>query len=101
MRFITVRDLRTKTAQIRKDLAKDRDMVVTANGRPFAVLCATTPDDVEDIVQSARRARWQRAVKGMRDWAKEEGLDGMTIAEIDAVIARVRGEREQTGTSAE
>jgi hypothetical protein len=33
MKFVTIKDLRSKTAAIRKDLSADEEIVVTAKGR--------------------------------------------------------------------
>jgi antitoxin (DNA-binding transcriptional repressor) of toxin-antitoxin stability system len=93
MKFITIRDLRSNTAQLRKDLQTDREIVVTANGRPFAVMTRVDPDTVEDEVLAIRRARAQAALSRIRSEAKAEGLDRMTMDEVDAVIARARRTR--------
>ena len=42
MKFLSVRDLRGKSAQIWKELPGEREMVVTSNGRPIAILAAIT-----------------------------------------------------------
>ena len=94
MKFITVRDLRSRTAAIRKELATERDMVVTANGRPFAILSSVHADSVEEDLRAMRRARALEAMRSMQADAKARGLDKMTMEEIDAVIAKVRRERE-------
>ncbi|HUT37175.1 MAG TPA: type II toxin-antitoxin system Phd/YefM family antitoxin [Planctomycetota bacterium] len=93
MKFITVRDLRSRTAAIRKELATERDMVVTANGRPFALLSSVHPDRVEEDLLAIRSARALRAMDRIQAWSKARGLDKMTMEEIDALIAKVRRER--------
>ena len=49
MKFITIRDLRSDTARLRRDLQADREIVVTANGRPFAVMTRVGPDTVTAV----------------------------------------------------
>ena len=93
MKFMTIRDLRSKTAELRKDLAADQEIVVTANGRPFAVMTRVEPDKLEREIMAIRRARAQAAVSRIRAGAKAAGLDRMTMDEIDAVVARTRRER--------
>jgi len=93
MRFVTIRDLRANIARLRKDLQEDREIVLTANGRPFALMTPVEPDTVEEEVLAIRRARAQAALSRIRAKAKAEGLDRMSMAEIDAVIAKVRRER--------
>lgn len=93
MKFITVRDLRNSTARLRKDLKTDREVVVTANGRPFAVMTPVDPDGVEEELLAIRRAKARAAMKRIRAKAKANGLDRMTMDEIDAIIAKARRER--------
>ena len=42
MRFITVRELRSRSAEIWRRLADEPDMVITSNGKPVAILSAQT-----------------------------------------------------------
>lgn len=93
MRFITIRDLRSSTAQLRKDLETEREIVVTANGRPFAVMTRVEPDSVEEEILAIRRARARAALSRMRAKAKRDGLDRLTMDDIDAIIAEARRER--------
>lgn len=93
MKFITIRDLRSKTAELRKDLESDREVVVTANGRPFAIMTRVQPDNVEEELLAIRRARAAAALSRIRAKAKPDGLDRMTMEEVDAVIAKARRER--------
>lgn len=94
MKFLAIRDLRANTAALRKDLEADREIVVTANGRPFALMTRVQPDTVEDELQAIRRARARAAMESMRARAKARGLDKMTMEEIDAIIADVRRKRQ-------
>ena len=93
MKFISIRDLRSNTARLRKDLQTEREIVVTANGRPFAVMTRVEPDKVEDEILAIRRARARAALSRIRAKAKADGLDRMTMDEIDAIIAAARRER--------
>lgn len=93
MRFVTIRDLRGNTARLRKDLREDREIVLTANGRPFALMTPVEPDTVEEELLAIRRARAQAALSRIRAKAKADGLDRTSAADVDAVIAKVRRER--------
>jgi len=95
MKFITIRDLRSNTAQLRKDLAAEREVVVTANGRPFAVMTRVEPDRVEEEILAIRRARARGALSRIRAKAKADGLDRLTMDQIDAIIAEARRERQK------
>ena len=93
MKFITVRDLRSKTAEVRRDLEQEREIVVTANGRPFAVMTPVDSDTVEDEIRAIRRARAQAAVDRVGAHARARGLDQLTMNEIDTLIAEARRAR--------
>jgi antitoxin (DNA-binding transcriptional repressor) of toxin-antitoxin stability system len=75
MKFISIRDLRNDTAGLRRDLQADREIVVTANGRPIAIMTRVDPDTVEEEILAIRRARARAALSRMRDRARSEGLD--------------------------
>jgi antitoxin (DNA-binding transcriptional repressor) of toxin-antitoxin stability system len=95
MRFVTIRDLRGNTARLRKELSEGREIVVTANGRPFALMTPVGPDSVEDEVLAIRRARAQAALGRMRQQATAAGLERLSASEIDAAIAEARRDRRK------
>ena len=95
MKFIGIRDLRANTAALRRDLEADREIVVTANGRPFALMTRVQPDTVEDELMTIRQARARAALRRTRAKAKADGRDRMTMEQIDAIIAEVRREMPQ------
>ncbi|MFA5864610.1 MAG: type II toxin-antitoxin system Phd/YefM family antitoxin [Phycisphaerae bacterium] len=93
MKFITIRELRSKGGQIRKDLAKEKEMILTVNGLPFALLSQLRPESmIEDII-AIRRAKAHAALKEIRADAKSKGLDKLTMGQIDEIIAETRKER--------
>ncbi|HWT84006.1 MAG TPA: type II toxin-antitoxin system Phd/YefM family antitoxin [Candidatus Methylomirabilis sp.] len=93
MKFVTVRELRSKTATLRKDLDQDREIVLTANGRPFAVVSRIEPDSLEEELQAIRRARAKVAVERLRAQAQAKGLNRLTMDDIDAMVAETRRRR--------
>jgi antitoxin (DNA-binding transcriptional repressor) of toxin-antitoxin stability system len=94
MKFISIRDLRKDTAGLRRDLQADREIVVTANGRPIAVMTRVGPDSLEEEILAIRQARARAALSRMRAKAKAEGLDRLSMDQIDAIVAQVRRERQ-------
>jgi antitoxin (DNA-binding transcriptional repressor) of toxin-antitoxin stability system len=95
MKFVSVRELRSKTATIRQDLARAREIVLTANGRPFALMTPVGPDTVEEELQALRRARARAAVERLRAQAKAAGAGHLTAAAIDQEIAATRRARRR------
>jgi antitoxin (DNA-binding transcriptional repressor) of toxin-antitoxin stability system len=95
MKFISIRDLRSDTAGLRRDLAADREIVLTANGRPIAVMTGVNPDTVEDELLAIRRARARAALARMRSRAAAEGVARLAPKEVDDIIARARRSRHR------
>jgi antitoxin (DNA-binding transcriptional repressor) of toxin-antitoxin stability system len=95
MKFISVRDLRGKSAGVWKDLPAEREMVVTSNGRPIAILSAVNESSLEESLSAIRRARASEAVVALQRRSVERGTDGITAEEIDAEIKAVRAKRKK------
>lgn len=92
MDFVTLREFRTQPGKVWKKLAKARELVVTRNGKPFALLTETSPIKLEDDLRALRRAKAETAVASMRRAARERGLAAMTMKKIDAEIRAARKE---------
>ena len=92
MKFVTIRDFRNQTAAIRKSLRDEHEIVVTSNGRPFAILAEVDEDSFEDRLAALRRARARALLDRIRAKAKARGVDKLTMEEIDAEIAQARRE---------
>ena len=95
MRFVSVRELRGKSAAIWKALAVENDMVVTSNGKPVALLSATSEDTLEESLVALRRARALAAVTAMQQASVKAGADRLSLKEINAEIAAVRQGRSR------
>ena len=93
MKFVTVREFRGNTANVRKRLETEREIILTSNGKPFAMLTPVEPDTVEEEVAAVRQARARVAMDRIREHARRTGLDKMTMDEIIALIAKVRSKR--------
>ena len=95
MRFLTVRDLRSKAAEIWRDLPQEREMVLTHNGRPVAILAAVSESGLEDSLRAVRQARAMQAVAELQRESARQGTDKITSEEIDAEIRSVRKKRSR------
>jgi antitoxin (DNA-binding transcriptional repressor) of toxin-antitoxin stability system len=62
MKFVSVRDLRGNSGEIWRSLPAEREMVITNNGRPIAILSSVGETNVEATLASIRRARATDAV---------------------------------------
>jgi antitoxin (DNA-binding transcriptional repressor) of toxin-antitoxin stability system len=93
MKFISVRDLRGKSAEVWKELPAQREVVVTSNGRPIAILSAVSESNLEESLSAIRQARAAQAVMSLQRRSVEEGTDSIAMEEIDAEIKAVRKKR--------
>jgi len=93
MKFISVRDLRSKSAQVWKQLPQEREMIITSNGRPIAIIAAISDSNVEESLSAFRQARAVEAVASLQHRSVEMGKDKITMDEIDAEIKAVRKKR--------
>ena len=95
MNFISVRELRNHSAAVWDSLAKEQDLVVTSNGKPIALLSATTGSTLETSLAALRQARAQLAVTAMQQRARETGAYNLSLDEVNAEIEAARGSRGQ------
>jgi antitoxin (DNA-binding transcriptional repressor) of toxin-antitoxin stability system len=93
MKFISVRDLRGKSAEIWRDLPEEREMVITSNGRPVAILAAVNESNLEESLAAFRRSRAVDAVASIQRRSIARGVDTLISDDIDAEIAAVRAAR--------
>jgi len=95
MKFISVRDLRTSPAQIWKALPGEKEMVITNNGRPIALLTPVSDETLEETVRAMRRAQAMNAIKEMQLYSMKTGVSSMTAGEIDDEIRETRKSRKR------
>ena len=95
MRFVTVRELRGTSAAVWCELADEQDLVVTSNGKPIAVLSATTDEGLEDTLAAMRRARAVSALMRLQQASVAAAADQLSPEQIRAEIAAARQERRR------
>jgi len=93
MKFLSVRDLRGKSAQIWKELPDEREMIITSNGRPIAILAAITETNLEKSLAAFRQSRTVEAVVSLQRSSVKQGTGNMSLDEINAEIKAVRKKR--------
>lgn len=95
MRFVTVRDLRSKSAEIWQRLARENEIVITSNGRPIALLTPVSEETLEESLASFRRARAMAAVEALQSRSIAQGTHRITSDEIHREIRAVRKNRSR------
>ncbi|MYE13385.1 MAG: type II toxin-antitoxin system Phd/YefM family antitoxin [Gammaproteobacteria bacterium] len=93
MDFISVRELRSRSAAVWEALEAQRRMVVTSNGKPIAFLVATSPEIFDSTLEALRQAEALQALESIRQSARESGAAELSLDEIDAEIAAARAAR--------
>jgi len=95
MKFVSVRDLRGKSADIWRELPDEREMVITSNGRPVAILVAVNESNLEESLAAFRQTRAIDAVASVQRRSVARGADALTSEDINAEIATVREARRR------
>lgn len=92
MKFVSTRELRNRPGSVR-DLAQTDDVVLTANGKPIAILLGVKEEDLEETARAIRQAKAQMALSRLRKHSAQRGSDQMPASAIDAEIRAVRFKR--------
>jgi antitoxin (DNA-binding transcriptional repressor) of toxin-antitoxin stability system len=95
MKTVTIRDFRTRPKQVRDALKREREAVLTANGRPVAVMIPVDAGSIDQTLETLRRARALEALRAIRHESRRRGLARMSTRDIDAVIAKTRKARSR------
>jgi len=93
VKFLSTRELRNRPGFVR-ELARKEDLVLTANGKPIALLLGVEEDELEETAQAIRQARAQRALSRMRRQAARGGVSRLSASAIEAEIRAVRSKRK-------
>ena len=95
MRFVSVRELRGQSAAVWKTLAREKDLIVTSNGKPIALLSAMSGETLEESLSALRRARSQAAATAMQQASVRMGTDRLSLRDINAEIDATRRQRSR------
>ena len=93
MKFVSVRDLRGKSADIWRELPDEREMGITSNGRPVAILASVNESNLEESLSAFRQARAVDAVAALQRRSVASSVDALSADEIEAEIVAVRKAR--------
>ena len=94
MKFVTVRDFRTSASAIWKKLPSERELIITNNGKPIALLTPLSDETLEDTVSAVRKAKAINAMRKMQEVSIDLGNDKMTLEDINIIIKNVRSKNK-------
>ena len=98
MKTVTIRDFRTRPKQVQDALKREREAVLTANGRPVAVMIPVDAGSLDQILETLRRARALEALRSIRAESQRRGIARMPAKDIDAIVAKTRKARSRPAT---
>jgi prevent-host-death family protein len=98
MKFLSVRDLRGNSARVWRELPDEKEMVITSNGRPVAVLTAVDETTVEQSLAAWRRVRATQGISDIQRESVRKGTDQLSMGDIDSEITSVRQARRKPTT---
>ena len=93
MQFVSVRDFRSKSAQVWKQLAKEQELVVTSNGKPVAVLSSCPEGRLEASLDAIRRGKALLAMETLQLASVRQGASNLSGEAIDREIRGARKSR--------
>jgi hypothetical protein len=89
MNYIAVKDLKNSKS-LREKLEKERELILTKDGQPFALMVGISADSLEESLREIRRALFSKAVTRGRKKALTNKIDE---ADIDSLISDSRKSR--------
>ena len=95
MSTISVSDLKKRSAKQWAKSAKIRDLVITAQGRPVAVLLPVDASSLNPTLSTLRSVRALQAQAALQRASAANGTDKLTMADIDTEIATARRSRRR------
>ena len=91
MDYIAVKDLK-KTRELWSKLDRDRELIITRDGKPSALMISVSPETVDDALREIRRALFSAAVSRAR---KRAEADPPLVEEIEELVRKSRSERNR------
>jgi antitoxin (DNA-binding transcriptional repressor) of toxin-antitoxin stability system len=93
MKLIAIQDLK-QPRQLKERLRAEKELLLTSDGRPVAVLVnVDASEDPEAVIQCIRDSRSRLALSRIRAAASRSGTAKMTPEQINREIAAVRKSR--------
>jgi len=89
MTSLAVQDLK-RPRELRDILAQEREVFITKDGRPFAIMVGVDPEGAENTLREVRRAMFSASVARARTKARTKPISS---AEIEQEIMDARKQR--------
>ena len=100
MSSISFRDLQEiPSSALPKQLASEGVIVITIDNKPFAIIVSLADENIQDVLLLVSRFRGQMATQSIRNQSKMDGLNKMSLREINSLIKRTRREQKRYSDS--
>lgn len=95
MNFMAVNELKSPKT-VRARLKREKEILLTNNGKPMAVLLNIDEgENPEAILNAARAARSHLALRRVREQARKSGVHRLSSKEVDQLVAKTRKNRRR------
>lgn len=95
MKLIAIKDLK-QPRHLKQRLLAEKELLLTSDGRPVAVLVSVdSTEDPESVVRAIRDSRSRLALSRIREAAASGGAARLSLAEINREIATARKARRR------
>lgn len=85
--------LRNTPGELWSALDEGEMVVLMADGKPRGIIVATSEEDFEETLEVLRRVRFQRALEGAWESARESGAEQISDDDLEREIAVLRRKR--------
>lgn len=93
MNIIAIKDLK-QPRRLKERLSTEKELLLTSDGKPVAVLVNVgAGEDPDLVIQALRDSRSRLALARARESARKAGTSGMSMRDIEKEIATARKER--------
>jgi hypothetical protein len=94
MNIIAIKDLK-QPRRLKERLSAEKELLLTSDGKPVAVLVGVgVGEDPDVVIQALRDSRSRLALARVRESARKAGTNKMTMRDIEKEISAARKQRQ-------
>lgn len=99
MKFVATRELRINPGEVWRLLEREKDLVITSNGKPLGVLTYADEESLEEVLATLRQSRARASLAEIRRIAAARGLDRLTQRRVQEIVQKTRTPRPRRAAS--
>jgi len=91
MKMVSIKEMRDKIGDIRKNLQKKQDLLLTYNGKPIALMLPVDEnDDVFSLLNLLKRYQVLSSIAKLQVESAKKGYTKVSMKEINEEIDKIR-----------